>query len=48
MKQKKKRIGRPTASDKREVLPFRLKGSLVALCRERGREWLEQLIESNK
>lgn len=44
MKEKKKRAGRPTATDKREVLPFRLKGSLVAVCRERGRDWLEKVI----
>jgi len=45
MSKEKKRLGRPWASDRRKVLPFRLKGSLVEICRARGREWLESLIE---
>tara|TARA_R110001599_G_scaffold183595_2_gene376941 strand:- start:93 stop:245 length:153 start_codon:yes stop_codon:yes gene_type:complete len=50
MKNKKqtKPRGRPIAEDKRQQLPFRLKGSLVAKCKEKGQQWLEALIFESK
>ena len=45
MPAKKKGPGRPEAKDKRQVFPFRVKGSLVDKCRRKGREWLEKLIK---
>ena len=48
MSAKKKTIGRPLVKDRREVLPFRLKGSLVKKCRGKGRDWLESLIRRAK
>ena len=48
MAAKKKRPGRPEAKDKRQNLPFRLKGTLVEKCRRKGREWLESLIRRAK
>ena len=48
MPAKKKGPGRPEAKDKRQNLPFRLKGTLVEKCRLKGREWLESLIRRAK
>ena len=42
----KKKRGRPLAKDKREPLPFRLKGSLIKKARRKGRDWLEGLIKA--
>ena len=41
----KKRRGRPLAKDKRQPLPFRMKGTLIEKCRRKGREWLERLVK---
>ena len=48
MEAKKKTRGRPVATDKRQVFPFRVKGSLVEKCRIRGRDWLERIIKEAK
>jgi uncharacterized protein (DUF4415 family) len=48
MPAKKRGRGRPLAKDKRQPLPFRLKGSLIEKCRRKGREWLERLVKEAK
>jgi hypothetical protein len=48
MTTKKRGRGRPKSKDKRQPLPFRLKGSLIEKCRLRGRDWLEALIKRTR
>lgn len=43
-----KTLGRNPIADKRQPLPFRLKAELVEKCRDKGRDWLEKLIEEAK